>query len=133
LSQVSSQKNIKYFIKNTLLDRLAFSSRIEASGGVYDLGDEYFEGSHDFFIAIADSPMKRDCGKPDRNSFADLRRDFVSFAQGLATCLGAEVMWCLSFVEIQREADSNRSPRRAVTAGVGSDYPPQPPSVKRSR
>ena len=41
----------------------AFARQIEANGGLYDPSDEYFVDSHDFFIAIADSPMERDCGK----------------------------------------------------------------------
>ena len=41
----------------------AFARQIEANGGVYDPSDDYFDGSHDFFIAIADSPMGRDCGR----------------------------------------------------------------------
>lgn len=40
----------------------AFARQIEANGGVYDPSDDYFEGSNEYFTAIADSPMERDCG-----------------------------------------------------------------------
>jgi len=43
----------------------AFVRQIEANGGVYDPSDEYFEDSDDFFIAIANSPIERDCGSLD--------------------------------------------------------------------
>ena len=39
----------------------AFAHQIEANGGVYDPSDDYFEGSDEFFIEIANSPMERDC------------------------------------------------------------------------
>lgn len=40
----------------------AFVRQIEANGGLYDPADDYFEGSNEYFTAIADSPMERDCG-----------------------------------------------------------------------
>ena len=43
----------------------AFVRQIEANGGVYDPGDDYFENSSDYFTEIAYSPMERDCGSID--------------------------------------------------------------------
>jgi len=40
----------------------AFVRQIEANGGQYDPADDYFEGSNEYFTAVADSPMERDCG-----------------------------------------------------------------------
>jgi len=43
----------------------AFARQIEANGGLYDPSDDYFEDSADYFLAIADSPMERDCDDQD--------------------------------------------------------------------